>query len=290
MLRSFAPSATVVVGFAFKATSFYYICTLRSDGGSTEQLSLGMTMGNNLELRRGSPTAGTILGTSAGSLTIGVWHYIEIKATVADAGGTCEVRVDGVTQINFTGDTRNGGTSASVDVLRFNAISTAGGVRNIDDLYICDATGSANNDFLGDIKIETLYPNGNGTNSQLTGSDGNQVDNYLLVDEAGTPATADYVTSGTVGQKDTYAFSNLVTSTGPVKGVQINNYANKTDAGSRSIKALAVSGGSTATGAIKPLQTTYNAHLQVQETDPNGGGAWTIAAINNAEFGVEVDA
>lgn len=289
MLRPFTASATVIIGFACRITGEHPLVAVRSDGVGADQLTITVSPGGSLVLRRGDRN-GTILATSTTPIVMNSWHYIEMKATIADAGGECIVRIDGVDRINFTGDTRNGGTSALVDGVLFPGSSFTGTVRTIDDLYVCDATGTVNNDFLGDIKIETLYPSGNGTSSQLTGSDGNSTDNYLLVDEAGTPATADYVASGVTGQRDTYAFSNLATNSGPVKGIQINSYANKTDAGSRSIKALALSGGSTATGVMTPLQTTYNAHLQIQETDPNGGGAWTIASVNAAEFGVEVDA
>lgn len=289
MLRPFTASTTVIVGFACRITGEHPLVAVRTDGVGTDQLTITVSPGGSLVLRRGDRN-GTILATSTTPIVMNSWHYIEMKATIADAGGECIVRIDGVDRINFTGDTRNGGTSALVDGVLFPGSSFTAGVRTIDDLYVCDATGTVNNNFLGDIKIETLYPNGNGVHSQLMGSDANQVDNYLLVDEPGTPSTADYVASGTVADKDTYTFSNLVTPTGPVLGTQINMHANKTDSGSRSIKALALSGGSTATGSVKPLQTTYNTHLQVQETDPNGGGAWTIASVNAAEFGVEVDA
>jgi len=292
MFRVVAPSAaTIILGFALRVSGGDLpLVSLRSDGVVTDHLTITVTVGGTLDLRRGG-TGGTVVASSSAPITVNAWHYIEIKATIADAGGTCEVRIDGVTRLSYTGDTRNGGTSTLIDGVYFpNGSGFQTNTRAIDDLYICDGLGSMNNNFLGDIKIETLYPNADGTNSQLMGSDANQVNNYLLVDEAGTPSTADYVSSGVVTDKDTYNFTSLVTATGPVKAVQINNYANKTDAGSRSIKALAISGASTATGAVKPLQTTYNAHLQIQETDPNGGGAWTIAAVNAAEFGVEVDA
>lgn len=291
MLRAISPSATVVVGLALKAAGNYPVFTLQSDGGGTDQLTLATTAGGYLEVRRGTFT-GALLATSATPIILNSWHYIEMKATIADSGGMVEVRIDGVSRLSFSGDTRNGGTSTNTDVLYFPGYGTSatGSIRVIDDIYICDGSGAVNNDFLGDIKIETLYPNANGANSQLSGSDGNQIDNYQLVDEVGVPVTSDYVSSAVVGARDTYAFSNLTTSTGPIKGLQINAYANKSDAGSRSIKGLAVSGGSIAIGTARPLQTSYLPHLTVHEVDPNGGGAWTIASINNAEFGIEVDA
>lgn len=291
--RTLAPAvSTAFVGLAFKSAgiggSQAGIFSLFSDLGANRQLTVALEPSGQVSVRRGSYT-GTVIINSSVALVTNVWYFIELKATLADAGGTLELRVDGKNPVTYTGDTRNTGSATTFDLV---AIETQNSTtdRWVDDVYVCDATGSVNNDFLGDIRIETLYPNGNGTNSQFMGSDANQVDNYLLVDEAGTPVTTDYVSSGIVGEKDTYNFANLTVTTGPVKGVQIASYAVKTDAGSRSVKALTISSGNTATGAAVPLQTTYNTQLKVQETDPNGGGAWTIAGVNAAEFGVEVDA
>jgi hypothetical protein len=60
---------------------------------------------------------------------------------------------------------------------------------------------------IGNEFITAIAPNANGTNSGLTGSDGNSTDNYLLVDErvtTGSPAT--YVDATVAAQKDTYKY------------------------------------------------------------------------------------
>lgn len=289
--RAIPPTSTVFLGLAFKKLTFgttIGIASLWSDLGANIQLCLSIEANGVVAVRRGDRNDPVII-SSPTPLVPNVWYYLELKATLNDAGGTLELRIDGKSVQTYTGDTRKTGSATTFDMIAIEPQSSSSD-QWVDDVYICDATGSINNNFLGDIKIETLYPNADGTNSQLMGSDGNQVNNYLLVDEAGAPVTTDYVSSAVVGEKDTYNFTNLATTTGPVMGVQISNYAIKTDAGSRSIKALTISSGNTATGTSIPLQTTYNAQLQVQETNPNGGGAWTIATVNAAEFGVEVDA
>ena len=69
-----------------------------------------------------------------------------------------------------------------------------------DDLYICDGTtvpGEPVNDFLGDVRVDTLYPNGNGNSSQWVGQDANSTDNYLNVDDTLLPTTTRPTTSRT---------------------------------------------------------------------------------------------
>ena len=86
-----------------------------------------------------------------------------------------------------------------------------------DDVYICDTTGSVNNNFLGELTVEHLRPASDDT-AQFLGSDANSTDNWALVDEAGTYNGADYVASSTVGQRDLYVPAPIGSSehvTGP---------------------------------------------------------------------------
>jgi hypothetical protein len=38
----------------------------------------------------------------------------------------------------------------------------------IDDLYVCDSTGSTNNTFLGDVRVDTVRPIGAGNYSEFS--------------------------------------------------------------------------------------------------------------------------
>lgn len=283
--------ATMTVGFAFRRVGSANnlersFLSLNSDNGVTAHVVLTLydDGSNRIRVNRGT----TVLATLTTSLLANQWYYIELKATLHDTTGAIEVRLNGQTLYQTTNiDTKNGGTKTV-----FDSISVSSGVLNgeshMDDLYVCNGAGSTNNTFLGDLAIETLYPDGNGNSSLMTGSDGNQVDNYQLVDEA-APSTADYVVGASVGNKDTYAFGSLVRTTGPVKGVMVSSYANKTDSAARSVRNVARSGVTEASGPTNALATTWIPYSNVFETDPNTSTDWTIASVNAAEFGVEVD-
>lgn len=256
--------------------------------GSTVHVALRVLTDLSLQVTR---STSTVLATSAaGVVPTSGYCFIEFKANIHDSTGTYEVRVNGTPVITGTGaDTRNGGTGIISNVALL-------GVRTsnncyFEDVYILNTSGSAPwNDFLGDIRIDAGRPNGNGNSSQLTGSDGNSTDNYLLVDETNPNGDTDYVQSSTSGQKDTYAFPNMAHTPANIYGVQVCVYAKKDDAGARSVCSVTRSGGADTDGATQALSTSYRYYLEVLETDPATAAAWTQSGYNAAEFGLKVAA
>lgn len=256
-----------------------------SDGGATRHLSVNFAAGGQIQLRRGV-SSGTVIATSTYAPVVGAWVYYEMQATIADSGGTCVLKADGVEIINYSGDTRNAGTSTDIDAVVI--AGSSGGTEAFDDLYVLNTAGSAPyNTYLGDVKIETLVPNGNGATSQWVGSDGNSTDNYLLVDDP-TANTSDYTSSPTVGERDLYTMSDLVTTSGTVLAVQPLAYVQKSDANSASVKALLrSSGGTVVASPARVLSTSWTMVAgDLRTTDPDGAG-WTIASVNGLQSGVE---
>lgn len=285
--------ATIIFGAAVRVTnpaSGNSMLVAFLDGGTTH-VSVGYNTAGNILVYRGTTTSGTLLGTSVNAISSATVFYLEVKVTISDTVGVVEVRVNGSNSgwHNITGaDTRNGATA------QINGVQILGGASTPcfwDDLYICDTAGSApNNDFLGDVRVDTYLPNGNGNSSQLTGSDGNSTDNYLLVDEASQDGDTSYVQSATASQKDTYAFSNMSHTPATIHGVQINMFAKKDDAGARSICSVIRSGGSDTDGTTQALSTSYVDYREIAETDPDTAAAWDKAGFDAAEFGVKVAA
>lgn len=280
---------TLIAGRAFNIQGT--IATNRTliafyDGASTLHTDVRFTTDNKIIVTRNATQLGSAINTTANT-----WHYIELKVKIDDTVGTYEVRLNGVSIISGTGaDTRNAG-NATADRVRFgpSVTNNATIAEWIDDVYICDDQGSTNNDFLGDVRIEALFPTGNGNSSQLVGSDANSTDNYLLVDESAPNSDTDYVESSTVTDKDTYVMGNLTSTAGSVYGIQIMPFAKKTDAGVRSIKSVTRLSATEEDSADKTLSTGYTYYPDIRETKP-GGGAWSITDINNAEVGVKVSA
>lgn len=280
--------ATMIVCFAFATTaniSSEMVCLL-SDAGGTKHLTLARTALGGLEVRRGT-LAGTVLASSsAGILDISSsWRYVIFKAYLHDSAGTVEVWYDGTQVISATGlDTKNAGTKTVFDGFTLETATT--GTQGYCDIVVMNGAGSVNNDIptTKDLRVECIFPSGNGTTSQGTGSDGNSTDNYALIDET-APSVSDYVGITTDDQKDTYTYDNLVSTTGTVLGIVGLPLASKSDAGAKSVAFVArESGGTEADGADFTLSTSWLYAKTIMETDPDAA-AWTISSVNAAEFG-----
>lgn len=274
---------TWIVGFAYKNTgnnNTYIVAALLDSGAYQCELRIDTT-GRFLVTRNG-----TTLATS--TLTYprnGVWRYVEFKATIGNAGAY-EVRVDGETWLAATGvDTQNTANAwANRMQLCDSSAGTNGFNGSIDDLYVCDATGSANNDFLGDSRVYTLLPSSAGTYTQWapTGA----AANWDAVNDAAPDGDTSYVAASTVGALDTYQYPDL--PGGTVYGVAVNLDLRKDDAGTRQVASYVKSGSTEQAGASIAVPSSWDIVQQIWQTDPATGGAWTASAVNAAEFGVKV--
>lgn len=281
---------TWVVGFAIlvPSTPGTQVNVFRIEDGTTAQIEIRVNTDLTISVTRN----GTTLGTSSTTLTTNTWAYVELKVKIDNTTGTIELKINGVTRIGPSSslDTQNtANASASAFVIGSDRLSV-----RLDDLYVLNGTssgvsGAPNNDFLGDVRVEALFPNGNGNSSQFVGSDGNSTDNYLLVDETTPNDDTDYVQSSTLNDKDTYAMTDLVTVAGSVYGIQAVPNAKKDDAGSRTFKTQIRSGGTDVEGAEKTLGTSYAFFPEIFESD-SAGAQWTISSINSIEAGVKVHA
>ncbi len=294
LVMPFTASSTIFFGYNFDLNGQNGVIQLFGDSGVTNHVSIVINADGSWSARRGS-TTGTILNGGAatggaGSLNVSGYHSIEGKVTISDTVGVVELRYDGNSTpfLNISNqDTRNAGTNVSVDsiTLRTGTSGASGGMF-VDDFYLLNSSGSApNNTFLGDVRVLTVMPNGNGNYSQLTGSDGNSTDNYLLVDEI-PPNTTDYV-GGAAGLKDSYALENLSVSPTTIFGVQEVAYAAKSDAGTAAFKQLIRTGSTDYTTSSKNLGTTYATYLNIRETNPGTSNAWTESEVNGLEAGIE---
>lgn len=285
--------ATLIAGVAFQNTDATWgsdtnaIISFLSDGGATWHVGTGPSVGGSsstTKLRAMRGEFGTIIGTQASLvMPAQAWYYVEMKATLGDAGSVT-VRVNGQTVIDASGvDTKNGGTKTVFDAVRLNYCNN---FTLIDDFYICNGAGSAYNDFLGDTRVETLRPNGNGNYSDWIGSDADSTNNYQLVDEA-TYDAADYVLSSATNERDTYTFDDMVHTTGAVKGVMTHGIMSKTDTGARQARLIARTNSLNFSGPTEDLETTDYGFHKVWEKNPDTTNDWAIAEVNAAEFGAE---
>lgn len=228
----------------------------------------------------------TLLGTGVISIPSNAWSYIEVRAVISDTTGVVQVKVNGTLDsgLNLSGvNTRNGGTGV-VSTITLGASSGASMDGWYDDLYVCDASGSVNNTFLGDCRVDVVFPEADGYYTAFDPSTGTT--HYTLVDDL-APNALDYVSTATDGVRDSYGFSDLeALSPSSVRGVQVTVAGQKSDSGSAQIVMFSRVSSTDADGAAQNLATTQSIKTQVFETTP-ASSAWTQSTVDSAQFGVK---
>ena len=299
--RTFDNQATWIIGFA------YYPFTFNTGGSTalvqirdeaTTHCTLRVNSNGLLEVFRSTAVAVTDGRATSLPLHYRTWNYIEWKVTIADsiAADSCKVRVNEVEVINVAaGQDLQSTANAAANVIRING-NTSQQTGFIDDLYIFDGTEGGgteptNDDFAGDVKVAAHFPDGNGATSDFLGSDGNSVDNHLLVDENPADDDSTYTESSTPGEIDLYTFDDLATTPNSIKAIQINSITKKSDAGSRTIRSVTRPVSTNFLGASKsPSVASYINEIEILNEDPETGLAWTEAGFNATEFGIEIEA
>jgi hypothetical protein len=284
LARSLGETITdVVVGFAFFSAG--------APGGTEPIFEFTTSGADSIEIQY---TSGGVIQFSQGTTTMSPaaitpnqWNYIEIvlHATSTSSGTPSQIYVNGTLYqaiSSFTGGTSLGG---GVDGIRLrvgtNANDGAGNF-TFDDLYVLALDGTYTGP-LGECRIEALYPNAAGSNTNWTNVGGSS--NYQSVDNTTPDGDSSYVVSGTVGTVDTYGMSDLSSTPTTIFCVQANLWARKDNTSIRSISA-AFKIGSTLyySGTTNPF-SGYADDPVIVAKSPATMSAWTASEINGFESG-----
>lgn len=295
-----APINELFVGFALRTSttlSGQSIISFWGNGNTQNHLTLSMDGSNRLQLFRGDPSTGTLLGTSPIPFTtLNQWRSINIRlkmsSGVAGVDGAISLKVDGnVLFENNAVVTRNGGPAdVGIDGMRVNLPTASQNTAALCDLVLCDASGDINNSFPQDVAVIRRLPNANGTYHEFIGSDGNYTDNYLLVDDVPTDTTTYTFATGD-GQKDSYGIEDLPAATISVKGVRAVAKTSKSGAGIAGMSVFVRESGTDTFGPSVPLSTSYAWQGDaIREKAPSTGAPWTVADVNALEIGVRSEA
>ncbi|MCL5111247.1 MAG: hypothetical protein M1401_20705 [Chloroflexi bacterium] len=224
---------------------------------------------------------------------LGSWYCVEARVLINDAVGIGRVvvAIDGDYAhpiIDFTGDTRNGGTTGLIDRFYVQGSNANTCVGVVDDVALNDTSGAIHNSWCGDGYGKLLAPNANGDSSQLVGSDGNSVDNYLLVDEV-PYNTTDYVESATVGATDLYHVADPALAANEViNSVRVAAIAKLDLPGTGSIQAGIKTTLEDWATAVALNDTTWKVSQKFYPVDPADSAAWTEAKVISLQVGVKV--
>lgn len=279
MKKYFAPISTLYIGFNYfvpaNITSGDYIFFLYHQ--STLQMRLATWNDGSLAIYRSS----TMLEQTAPMVLRGnSWHRIEVMC-FCDNAGSYEVRVNGNTVLSGTGIDTDQAGSGLLDTILFRAGYSAS---LLGDIYLADDTGGQ--DFMGELKVETIRPSADTAQADWTPSTG--IDNYAMVDDEYSDDTT-YVEGAVTDDKDLYDFGDLVNIESGIVAIQVSTVAMVTAASALDMIPVLKSGATEQDADTR--RVTGNAgvqYLDVYMQDPNTASDWAVAGVNAIQSGVKV--
>ena len=249
--------------------------------GSTEMGSIRRNLSSGLlEIYT---SVSTLQATGAIPLSIATWYNLEIHIKIDDSVGVIELRVDGVADATYTGDTKPS-TETTVDNVSLYSSGTYAAY--LDDIAINDIAGSADNSWCGDGKISLLSPSAAGDVTGLTPSTGS---NYQCVDEIPASGT-DYVYSATADLYDLYNCGTIALGAGElVRRVQVQARMLEESADGDSIdlgvKTVSVESFDSGHAVITSAARYAGDDLTL---NPTTGAAWTQTQLDALQVGARI--
>jgi len=221
------------------------------------------------------------LGDSSTYLGFGIWnaqipHWISIELLAQNAGGICNVYVDGILATTYSGDTQRT-TIPGWSSMRFRNQATMW----IDDMvFTTAAEGAVTPQYFVPLTLDSDFA------VSLTPSTG--VLNYMTVDELPV-STLDYNECNVSGLSDLYGHAGLPWTPVSVYCVAANSYV-AADGTITAMQNALYASGSTSYEPVAPRPLgggyVYDVVQSIWTLDPLGS-AWTGASVDAAKIGVK---
>lgn len=221
---------------------------------------------------------GTQLDAGTIALTVGGTYLIEFWCLIHGISGRMVVKVDGITDIDYTGDTEHlTGDKFNKVMLGYDTGVSSYPGAYFDNFIMDDSS------WIGDTKIQALVPTGVGNSSDWTPSVGN---NYACVDEI-PPNDADYVSVNAVNATDTYITENLSGSIDSIKCIQVQSRSRKEGIPiPTNLKLITRVNGTNYLSGDKPVPSSMESRYNLWELNPDDSQAWEEVDINAMEIGI----
>lgn len=278
---SFPTTATLHFQCHFWCSAFSDEARMGLLDGSSWQIFVRVQSDGVPRIVRGD---GTILASASNALQLNTWHFVQLRVTIANAGGSAELRIDGQTVATLaSGDTQN---TATAGANGWKVEHTGDGLNNrFDNVIVHDTVGDAPTSWTPETRIYETLPTGAGFTTEWTPT--GAAANWQCVDEQPSDGDTTYVSAATAPLSDLYTAPAEAAAGGIVYGVAVHATVRKDDAGASEVDGLVRTGAATfAKGSPKALTTSYVRQRWLWTLNPATGLAWTLADANAAEVGI----
>ena len=271
LMNAIPSKSELYVAFLFYPSVSGRIFSFYNSGTKLGYISLSSTSGGNIQAYKGPST---LLATGTAMINGSTWYLIEIHYIPATSGGVFQVKVNGISDISYSGSTTPAATTINQIMLSEDGNNWGSGY--YDNIIVDDAN------WIGNTRIQAIQVNGPGGFTQFTPSAGA---NWQNVEEIPYSET-DYNETGVSAKVDTFTHAALSGSPAAVKCVQVQARAKLIGNPTPTNLQLVVNSGGTAYfSGSKALALASKGVSALWATDPATGQPWTVADVNAAEIG-----
>lgn len=260
----------VFVKFRYKTASYQGFLVFK-DSSNASLLTISTNSTGKIVAHSGYYS--TAIATSSLSIEKNKVYLFEIRYKPLNSGGVVQIKIDGSLFIDFAGDTTSG-----LESVKFIALESQSDYGYFDDYVIDDAN------WIGNTKIQAIVPTGAGNSSQWTPSTGS---NYACVDERPS-SDADFVSTNTVNNIDTYAFGDMTGLIGSIKSISAMARCGYSGIPvPKNIKLVTRIAGTDYVGDDRFVPMSFANLYQLWENNPATSSEWSESIINGSEFGIK---
>lgn len=218
------------------------------------------------------------------------WYYIELDFDIADAG-RMTLHLDGaVVYDNQSIDLRHSSRSAGWTQIVFNGITANSNTverQRLDDIYICDHSGTLNNAPLGPIQVKALLPDADGFQNDFTSSSGS-ANHFEDVNENPDDETT-FLESSTSGHRELFSHEPSQ-PLGQIHGVYHSASVRVTDNIARNVSLSTRHNTTTTDNVSISVGNSEFTHISAPyDNNPAASGLWSEANLDNTQFGILID-
>lgn len=222
-------------------------------------------------------------------LRVTEWYYFEMKIDWSGSSGAMTVTCRVNEQEMIVWGPQEGGKDLLAGDPHFASCAFALNA-NVNDVVISDDyadSADSTIDFLGDVRVDCIWPRAAGSNSGWTPLSGT---NYQMVDEHANDRDTTTISAASGGEVDTYLYDSVASlGLGQIYGLQLNMLAKKDDATAVEISAAIIPNGGALTidSEAHSVNGSYIDYRKIWERLPGATALPTAAEIDNSEFGVK---
>ena len=271
-------SSGMVYAVPTTPSEMYFAMWVRPESGSGTAPSIRFrTSDGDVELRFDGTwdayRSGTLIASGAETPGANVWGLIEAHILIDDSVGRVETRVNGIDDIDFTGDTKNASATAIDDVQFFG--QSTNGKWYYDDMTMATA------DWIGDVRYDPVLATSDDVVAWTRSAGSN---NFETIDEV-PPSDADFNTGDADNEQDSYGLADW-SGAGKTPVLVVHWIrAQKDEASAHQLEQVVDDGSTEKISTAFDLTTAFDYYYELHPLNPSGG-AWTETIIDALVFGM----